>query len=550
MDAIPAPSSQAPRPGILLIALIAASLVLWGTNSRVDPAGLIANLVLRHGTLIAWTMLVSPLVAVLLLLHWVDHSASHRNELRVRHEAETRARHAARQDALTGLLNRRGLIDGIEWLASAAHKREQAVALIVLDLDRFKQVNDLHGHHIGDALLREVAARLRECCPPEALIARIGGDEFAVAMEYGPQFPITIETAARALLTAVARTVTAGDLRLHVSASLGIAATGPSGWEENALLRQADVAMYRAKQEGRGCYRWFDESMEAELKRRGEIEAELRLAIPRGEIVPYYEPQIDFHTGRVSGVEVLARWRHPRRGLVPPDQFIAIAEDTGLIGELSFSVMEQALAEARDWDAGIRVAVNISPTQLSDPLLAQRLLKLLVGARFPAERLEIEITESALLGDMDTARAVITSLKNQGVRLALDDFGTGYSSLHHLRALPFDRIKIDRSFVSSILDNDESAAIVHAVLGLGESLGIEVVAEGIENDDIAQRLRELKCRNGQGYFYSRPVPGASVGETLGRVGEIVAGYAPPSAGPALPAFDLVPRTVPPIRIAS
>jgi EAL domain-containing protein (putative c-di-GMP-specific phosphodiesterase class I) len=209
-----------------------------------------------------------------------------------------------------------------------------------------------------------------------------------------------------------------------------------------------------------------------------------------------------------------------------------VAEETGMIGDLSFNVMEQALIEARDWDPGICVAVNISPMQLRDPLLAHRLLKLMVATRFPPERLEVEITESALLGDLGTAKAVITSLKNQGVRLALDDFGTGYSSLHHLRALPFDRIKIDRSFVSSILENDESAAIVHAVLGLGASLGIEVTAEGIETGAIAERLRTLKCGNGQGYYYSRPVPADAVGDTLDRVRTIASRVEAPFDLPA------------------
>jgi diguanylate cyclase (GGDEF)-like protein len=518
----PNPSSKPGPAGILVIPALVLALVGLGLLLQFDADRAVLRLVGQHGAGASWLLLSAPLVAVMLAFHWVHHAASHHRELHERREAIHHAEARARQDALTGLLNRRGLFDGVERLAAAARQRDQAVALFVIDLDHFKKVNDIHGHPIGDELLREVCARMCEACPEEALIARIGGDEFAIALEYEPHFPVTVDILAESIITSLSRPIVITDLRLYVGASIGIATTAKSGWEENVLLRQADVAMYRAKQAGRNCHRWFDQSMEAELKRRDEIESELRLAIPRGEIVPFYEPQIDFHTGRVSGVEVLARWNHPLRGLIPPDQFIPIAEETGLIGDLSFKVMEHALIEARDWDQGIRVAVNISPMQLRDPLLAHRLLKLMIATRFPPDRLEVEITESALLGDMATAKAVIASLKNQGVRLALDDFGTGYSSLHHLRALPFDRIKIDRSFVSSILENDESAAIVHAVLGLGESLGIEVTAEGIETGAIAERLKALKCANGQGYFYSRPVPGAAMDDTLDKVRGIAA----------------------------
>jgi diguanylate cyclase (GGDEF)-like protein len=530
VEEFPAPARTG-SAGVLLICAVAMAVVATGILFDFDADRAVLNLI-RRGATTSWLLLASPVLAALLALHWLGHAASHGRELRDRRDAVHQAEARARQDGLTGLLNRHGLFDGVEQLALAAHDRGMAIALFVLDLDHFKKVNDLHGHPIGDELLREVSARMCECCSEGTLLARIGGDEFALAVEYEPDFPITVDMLAEAIVTSLSRAISIGDLRLYVGASIGIATTDTSGWEENALLRQADVAMYRAKQAGRNCHRWFDQSMEAELKRRGEIESELRLAIPRGEIVPFYEPQIDFHSGRVSGVEVLARWNHPRRGLISPDQFIPVAEETGMIGDLSFNVMEQALIEARDWDPGICVAVNISPMQLRDPLLAHRLLKLMVATRFPPERLEVEITESALLGDLGTAKAVITSLKNQGVRLALDDFGTGYSSLHHLRALPFDRIKIDRSFVSSILENDESAAIVHAVLGLGASLGIEVTAEGIETGAIAERLRTLKCGNGQGYYYSRPVPADAVGDTLDRVRTIASRVEAPFDLPA------------------
>lgn len=509
---------SAQRAGPLLACVVGVLAVALHGWIGLSAEYVLGETVRRLGTFGAWAILLSPFIALALVCHLLVQAASQRHELHLRRVAQRTADTLARQDMLTGLLNRRGLLDGIEQLAPEAQMRGQALAVMMIDLDHFKKVNDLHGHMIGDELLREVASRMSNCCPGEALIARLGGDEFALAVEYAPHFPIAVDSLSRALVGSLASPIPVGDLQLHVGASVGIATTAQTGWDETALLRQADVAMYRAKQDGRNCAHWFDQSMEAELKQRAELEAELRIAIPRGEVVPYYEPQVDFFTGRVSGVEVLARWNHPVRGLVVPDQFIPVAEETGLIGDLSFSVMEQALIAAREWDPSIRIAVNISPTQLRDPLLAHRLLKLMVATRFPPDRLEVEVTESALLGDLATAKAVIASLKNQGIRLALDDFGTGYSSLHHLRALPFDRIKIDRSFVSSILDNSESAAIVHAVLGLGDSLGIDVIAEGIESGAIETRLRDLNCRNGQGYFYSRPVPGAVLAAVLLRVG--------------------------------
>ena len=509
--------NSAARAGLAMAGALAGAVVLAHHALGVGAEQAIVTSIRELGPLAAWAILLSPFVALGLICYLLLHATHQRRELHERRAAQDHAATLARQDAQTGLLNRRGLLDGIEQLAPAVQARGQALALLMIDLDHFKKVNDLHGHMIGDALLHAVADRMARSCPGEALIARLGGDEFAVAIEYSPHSPVTIDSVAQALIASVGAAIPVGDLALHAGASIGIATTAQTGWDETALLRQSDVAMYRAKQAGRNCARWFDASMEADVKRRGEMEAELRVAIPRGEVVPYYEPQVDFFTGRVSGVEVLARWNHPVRGLVRPDHFIPVAEETGLIGELSFAVMEQAMIEARDWDAGIRLAVNISPTQLRDPLLAHRLLKLVVATRFPPDRLEVEITESALMGDLDTAKAVIISLKNQGIRLALDDFGTGYSSLHHLRVLPFDRIKIDRSFVTSILDNDESAAIVNAVLGLGESLGIDVIAEGIETRAIEARLRQLNCRNGQGYFYSRPVPADALAAVVDRV---------------------------------
>jgi EAL domain-containing protein (putative c-di-GMP-specific phosphodiesterase class I) len=270
-------------------------------------------------------------------------------------------------------------------------------------------------------------------------------------------------------------------------------------------MRRADIAVSAAKKRGRNRPAWFDTEMKRELHNRSSVEAGLRLGVPRGEIVPFYEQQIDLASGRLEGFEVLARWQHPSGGVVGPDRFIPVAEEAGLIGDLSMSVMRQAFEEARDWDPALTLSVNISPAQLKDPWLAQKIAKLLAETGFPPARLEVEITENALFANLGLAQSIIASLKNHGIRLALDDFGTGFSSIAHLRALPFDRIKIDKSLVRSMIEDKESAAIVAAITGLGDSLGIPVTAEGVESAAIEERLRLIGCHRGQGWHFGRPM---------------------------------------------
>jgi predicted signal transduction protein with EAL and GGDEF domain len=270
-------------------------------------------------------------------------------------------------------------------------------------------------------------------------------------------------------------------------------------------MRRADIALYAAKKNGRNGYSWFESGMEVEMRTRNSLETDIRAAIPNDEFVPYFEQQIDLGTGELVGFEMLARWISPERGLISPDSFIPIAEETGMIGDLSMSVIRKALIEAKGWDQKLTISVNISPVQLKDPWLAQKIVKLLVETGFPASRLEVEITESSLFKNLSLAQSIIGSLKNQGIQIALDDFGTGYSSLAHLRALPFDRIKIDRSFVSSMMDNTESAAIVSAIAGLGASLSVPITAEGIETEDVIEKLHMLGCSKGQGWHFGRPL---------------------------------------------
>ncbi len=439
-------------------------------------------------------------------------------KLRARSEEQAlsaaRARRLAMRDPLTGFHNRRSLAEaGAERLARANHNG-RIMAMMLLDVDHFKNVNDIHGHAVGDGLLRSIAAEIARIAPPGTIMARLGGDEFACAFEVPHDDDGAISLFADALVSRLGQPLKADGTQVHTSISLGIALSGPDCDTVDQLLRRADIAMYEAKQRGRNGASWFNQSMERALKKRSELETKMRLGIPAGEFEPYFEQQVDLATGALCGFEVLARWHHDGLGPVSPTQFIPIAEETGLIGDLCFAIVRKALIEAREWDPGLTISVNISPVQLRDPWLAQKLVKLLTETSFPAHRLEIEITETGLFDNLPLAQSIVGSLKNQGIRLALDDFGTGYSSLAHLRALPFDRIKIDKSFVMSLIENQESAAIVNAIARLGENLSLPVTAEGIERPDIAHRLRDMGINKGQGWLYGRPMPIAAARRLL------------------------------------
>jgi diguanylate cyclase (GGDEF)-like protein len=467
-----------------------------------------------NGENVNHTLVVALLLNVALILFGWRRHRDLSQEVTVRTAAEERAHSLASKDPLTGFLNRRSLAEEGAAMFVRAEKRRKAMALIMLDLDHFKTVNDMHGHATGDALLKLVAADIMDAMPAIALTARLGGDEFACAFLFDAEHPDTVERIVERLVSRLARPLHVNGLQLHISATIGIARSDFDCSSIDALMRAADIAMYAAKNAGRNRYAWFDRSMERDLQARNDLESGLRLAIPRCEIVPYFEQQVDLATGRLTGFEVLARWEHPTRGLIGPDTFIPIAEQTGMIAELSLSIMRQAFLAAKDWDAGLSVSVNISPWQLKDAWLSQKIIKVLTETGFPASRLEIEITESSLFDNLALAQSIVGSLKNQGIAIALDDFGTGYSSLAHLRALPFDRIKIDKSFIMSIAANAESAAIVNAITRLGESLNLPITAEGIEDVRIEERLRALGCTKGQGYLYGQPLSAINVRRLL------------------------------------
>ncbi len=437
-------------------------------------------------------------------------------EVTERAAAEERAHSLAVTDPLTGFLNRRTLTEKTSEMIATAQRKNKSTAFLMLDLDNFKTVNDVHGHSAGDIVLKEVAARISKVIPPNNLLARLGGDEFACAFIFDPDQPEMVDRIADDLIDSIAMPIVENGNHLVVTTSIGMARFDFESEGVDVLMRRADIAMYSAKKQGRNRFCWFDVSMEQELQTRNTLESGMRSGIPAGEFVPYFEQQIDLATGKLTGFEMLARWESPTQGLVSPEVFIPIAEETGMVGDLSLSIMRQTFESAKHWDPSLTVSVNISPVQLLDPWLAQKIVKLLVETGFPPNRLEIEITESSLFENLSLAQSIVGSLKNQGIQIALDDFGTGYSSLAHLRALPFDRIKIDRSFVTSILDNPESAAIVKAITGLGDSLGMPITAEGIEDKAIENELRNLGCAKGQGWHYGRPLSMEQARKVLGQ----------------------------------
>jgi diguanylate cyclase (GGDEF)-like protein len=416
------------------------------------------------------------------------------------------------------LPNRRQFLDQAsrEFVRLAA---DQAVAILLVDLDHFKPVNDLYGHGVGDAVLCQVAARMTEAVEGHGVVARLGGDEFGILV---PEMASgTAERIARRIVHDVAQPIAVGALSIGVGASVGItvaswlqkdgaAAVRPIAEQLQQHLRHADLAMYRAKLEGRGQYRFFEQSMDEQLKLHLRLEAELPDAIAAGQIVPYYQPLVGLNSKDVIGYEVLARWLHPALGLVSPADFIPIAEDTGLIRNVTTAILSKAVEDAKRWPAHVYLSVNISPRQLSDTWLAQEILAILSRSGFPPARVEVEITESGLVEKIAEVKKVLASLRNVGIRVALDDFGTGYSSLYHLRALNIDTIKIDRSFVTHMLANPEEEQIVEAVINLSNAMGIRTVAEGIETPEVLARLQEIGCNVGQGYYFGKPQP---IGET-------------------------------------
>ncbi|MAG05219.1 MAG: GGDEF-domain containing protein [Sphingomonadaceae bacterium] len=455
----------------------------------------------------------------LILLGWHRYKAL-TEELNSRRESEEEARRLADIDHLTGCQNRRSFTTALGDLLHDLERREEALAAIAVDLDNFKQVNDLHGHQAGDEVLRVTAGRIQRLLPEGGILARLGGDEFVCVVPYHPQVPDRVDQLATRMVENVARPVEYGDMPVDVTMSIGIASSTQMDNVRDGtaaaqtLMHKADIAMYHAKKQGKNRFYWFEPQMENELRFRNELEAGIRRGIVNGEFLPYYEQQIDLDSGKLVGFEMLARWESPEMGVVGPDIFIPIAEEIGVIGEMSEALITRAFEDAKKWDSDLSLSVNISPVQMRDPWFAQKLLKLLVRHNFPANRLDIEITESCLHENVGMVRSMISSLRNQGVKISLDDFGTGYSSLSQLRALPFDRIKIDRAFISELKQEEHGAKLVDAILTMSDGLTLPVTAEGIENEVVLETLKRMGKMKGQGYHYGRPEPAAKVLERL------------------------------------
>jgi diguanylate cyclase (GGDEF)-like protein len=416
--------------------------------------------------------------------------------------------HMARHDALTGLPNRvafrEAVADGLRRV-----RRGQGLAVMYLDLDRFKMVNDTLGHPVGDLLLCEVARRLREGVREVDTITRLGGDEFAVA-QFGVDQVTTAETLGRRLIEALSKPYDLSGHHVVVGASIGITLAGRDDLDVDQLLRRADIALYAAKRDGRGVCRCFEPSMDRHAQAWRGLEMDLRHALAHGDFELYYQPQVTIADGHVRGFEALLRWRHADRSLVLPGDFIQCAEETGLIVPIGAWVLRTALAEAAQWPAGVRLAVNLSPFQLVRDDLAATVEAALAAAGQPGERLEVEVSENALLQQSAGAQATLKRLRELGVRIAMDDFGTGYSSLSHLRSFPFDRIKIDQSFVAGMTESHEGGVIVRAILQLATGLNIATTAEGVETAAQLEQLAANGCREAQGFLFSAPRPATEV----------------------------------------
>jgi diguanylate cyclase (GGDEF)-like protein len=469
-----------------------------------------------------WLVILIVCLGIAAKIYSIRRVVDLHREVALRRKAEAEAHQLARHDVLTGLPNRRWFIEDFDkWTCNLPEG--EACALFVVDLDNFKPINDVYGHRLGDEVLKVVAKRLTQIAEGGS-VARLGGDEFGIILRYRLDSN-TPERVARRIVHEVSKPVPLAALALQVGVSVGVSTGAPDvagsvvmaerdGTRVETALRQADMAMYWAKSEGRGRYRFFDRSMDEKLRQRVELEAEISGAIAAGHIVPYFQPIVDLHSRKTVGFEVLARWEHPKRGLLLPDIFIPIAEDTGMIGKMTDRLLEQAMRDAKDWPEHITLSINFSPRQISDPELAQRILGILTMVSFSPRRLMIEITESAVVQRLEDAKAVLHALRKAGVRVALDDFGTGYSGFYHLRELELDTIKIDRNFVAQMLIKPEEARIVKAIVSLGRALGLKTTAEGIESEEALELLIKLGCNSGQGYLFGQAQPASEVTEAL------------------------------------
>jgi len=437
-----------------------------------------------------------------------------------RRRAEAKIAHLARHDMLTNLPNRVLFREHLEN-AFARIQSGHGFAVHCLDLDHFKTVNDTLGHPVGDELLKAVASRLVEAVPDSDFVARIGGDEFAV-VQTNVTRPEQCSQLASRIVELISRPYDIEGRHIVIGTSIGIAIAPSDGANPDVLLKNADMALYLAKGDGRGTHRFFEREMDKRLQARRSLELDLRKAIANGEFELHYQPILYLQTGKVSGFEALLRWNHPERGRISPADFIPLAEETGLILPLGEWVLRTACTQAAHWPQPVGVAVNLSAMQFKGRNLVQLTLNALAASGLAAGRLDLEITESVLLQDEANTLAILHQLREVGVQISMDDFGTGYSSLAYLRNFPFDKIKIDRSFVRDMLARKDCQAIIHAVVGLARSLGITTIIEGIETKEQLETAKAFGCDEGQGFLFSKPMPEREVAEFLAKCERVAA----------------------------
>jgi diguanylate cyclase (GGDEF)-like protein len=440
-----------------------------------------------------------------------------RAEMAVREESDARSLHLAYHDSLTGLGNRLLFKEQLEDVLKDVLEASKPVAVLFVDLDGFKGVNDTLGHSIGDLLLKSIANRIRDILPVNGRIARLGGDEFAI-LQISAEQPSAAIALAQNIIEVVGQPSTIEGYDVTVSASVGVAVADAGSMNAEAFLKSADIAMYGAKAAGPGNYRMFDSEMDAAVQARSTIEREMRNGIVQNEFRLYYQPLVNLQTQKVTAFEALMRWQHPARGLVSPAEFISLAEETGLIVRLGEWALREACSDAMGWPEDISVSVNLSAVQFAKGDLVSTVMNALASSGLPASRLELEITESILLEGSDHNVRILEQLHELGVRISLDDFGTGYSSIGYLRSFSFDKLKIDQSFVKDLLADEKSLAIVRAIVGLGSSFGITTTAEGVETEDQRSCLNQEGCTEVQGFLYSEPLPPSEIAPLLGRLG--------------------------------
>jgi len=444
-------------------------------------------------------------------------------------QTEARIRHLARHDALTDLPNRMQFLEAMTGIESQITRGDQ-VAVLWIDLDHFKSVNDTLGHAIGDALLKQVSARLWSARRDSDVLARLGGDQFALLLK-----PIDGPKEAAAVADRIIKTIAApfsiSGHQILITASIGVAMAPGDGMTTDTLMKNADLAAYRAKSDGRSTYHFFEPGMDAVLQRRRVIEAGLRTALQDGEFRLVFQPLVGLAENRITCFETLLRWEHPLRGPISPVEFIPIAEDTGLIVSIGEWVLREACKTAVRWPQNVRVAVNLSPVQFRSPRLFEMIQTALAEAGLGPSRLELEITESLLLADSEQVLETLHRLRGLGIRIALDDFGTGYSSLSYLRSFPFDKIKIDRSFMRDLSRKGDSLAIIKAIIGLGHSLGMSLTAEGVETEEQLTAVREQGCNEVQGFLFSPPIPASAVEVLLQKGASLALSGRPAASSP-------------------